>query len=199
MDSIEAYVSGSVRNKLSEKYGPDIYQLQTDYFNADKPKSFLNQHPELKKFWDEKKVLETQGEQMFNDMGSKLPEAKGAQFQPGYTPQSGVQSTLYNNLQSQQQIPDWNTESQNIPHWLQSEIANHAQDGKGVSKRASSELDFLATKAGYKDGKDYLRKISLAFQQSMNAPQGQPSPPNGGMGAGVNMFGVAQPSPQGGP
>jgi hypothetical protein len=177
IDNIEAYVSGKVRQQLSDKYGADIYQQQTDYFNDPNPKAYLRAHPQLKAFWTEKRVLDAQGEQEFYRMASALPESKSAQFQAGYQPQSGVQQTIYDALQPQHPIPPWNELSQGMPPWLQNEIANHATDPNTVlSKRAKSEMDYLAQQGGFYNAADLLRTATLAYMQQGQAQQ-QPANP----------------------
>lgn len=189
IDNIEAYISGNTRQKLSDKYGADIYKAQTDYFNASNPKAFLAAHPELKRFWADKKVLDAQGEQMFMQLASKLPNAKPAQFQPGFTPQSGVQQTMYDALQPKNAVAQWDEISQNMPPWLQNEIAAHVQGGAQLSKRAQKEVDFLASSGNYYNSADYLRTVSVSLQQYMQGGQQQTAQQPQTVGAGVNMFG----------
>ena len=173
IDNIEAYVSGKVRQQLSEKYGAEVYQVQTDYFNADNPRAYLAAHPELKRFWADKKKLDVEGEKMFYQMAKTLPESAPAQFQEGFAPQSGVQQQMYDALQPQGQIPPWEKVSQGMPPWMQNEIAAYAQDGKELSKRGKKELDYLAGQGGFYDAKDMLRTAVLSMQQSMQGGQAQ--------------------------
>jgi hypothetical protein len=173
IDSIEAYISGKVRQELSDKYGAEIYDIQTGYFDAPNQRAYLSEHPELKKFWDDKRVLDKESEKMFIQMGSNLPTGKSAQFREGFAPQSGVQETLYNALQPQEQVPSWQEVSQGMAPWLQDEVTKYWQNGKKISTRAQKQLDFLASQGGYYDYKDLLRTAGLAMQS-----QGQRNQPN---------------------
>jgi hypothetical protein len=160
-----------VRQQLEDKYGENIYDLQSQYFEVTDQRGFLRQHPELKKFWDEKRGLDKQAEQMFMQFGSKLPQGQGAQFREDFTPQSGVQETLFGALQPTEPVPPWVEISQGIPEWLQADIASYWSQGRQLSKRAESELDYLAKSGGYYDRKDLLRILGLSLNQ---LGQGQP-------------------------
>ena len=184
LDVIESFINGKVREELSQQFGREIYQLQTDYYNSDNPKAFKRAHPELQKFLDAKAKLEAENEGLFNTLAMKLPETKPAQFRPDFTPQSGVQSTLYNNLQPKAPIPAWQDIAEPMPNWLQEEIANHAMNGDKLSRRAQNELEFLAGQAG-QDAKSFTLQAGLAYQQFVNQPQQIQQP----QGAGVNPFG----------
>ena len=165
IDNIEAYISGKVRQQLSDKYGADIYDIQTEYFNVPNQKAYLRAHPELKQFWADSALLNKQGDQMFIEFGSKLPQGRSAQFRPDFTPESGVQQTLYDQLQPQNAVPAWEDVAQGMPGWLQDEVQNYWQAGGGgkLSKRAEKELDFLARQNGFYDRKDLLRSAGLAL------------------------------------
>jgi hypothetical protein len=176
IDNIEAYISGNIRQQLSDKFGAGIYDVQTAYYDAPNQKAFLRQHPELKAFMNYKKVLERQGDQLFMQMASKLPQGKPAQFQTGFTPQSSAQQNIANALQPQSPVPQWQDISQGMPQWLQQEIALHAQTGKSVSYRGNNELDYLAKQLGYYSGADLLRVAALALQQ--NSGQAMPASQN---------------------
>lgn len=171
IDTIESYVFGKVRQQLSDKYGADIYNIQSQYFAAPNQKAFLSQHPELRKFWTDKKKLDAEAEVMFKQFASNLPEMQGAEFREGFTPSSGVQETLYQNLQPQGQIPQWQELSQGMPSWLQQEVAAYWQSGKQPSKRAKDQLDYMASQKGFYDYKDFLRTAGLSYQQFQKSPQ----------------------------
>ncbi len=185
IDNIEAYVSGKVRQQLSDKYGPEIYDLQTQYFDQANQKVFLRAHPELKRFWADKAMLDQQADKSFMEFGAKLPDAKGVQFRSDFTPESGVQQTMFNELQPQSAVPAWEDISQGMPEWLQSDILANLTEGRKLSSRAQKELDFLAKGGGFYDYKDMLRTAKLALQKSMQGPQ----VPQGQL-AGSNPFGA---------
>jgi hypothetical protein len=159
-------LSGKVRQQLSEKYGKEIYDLQTEYFNVTNQKAFLRAHPELKRFWSDSAALNKQSDQMFIQFGSKLPNPRPAQFREDFSPTSGVQQTLMDQLQPQNAVPTWEEVSQGMPEWLQSEVQSYWANGgnRKLSTRSQKELDFLAKQGGYYDYKDLLRNAGLALQ-----------------------------------
>lgn len=172
IETIEAYLDGKLRQQLSDKYGPDIYDVQTGYYDSANPRGYLAQHPELKRFWNEKRVLESQNEKMFYQFANKLPTGTGAQFQEGFAPQSYTQEQLYKSLQPEDQMPSWEEVSVGMPQWLQAEIANYAQNNRPLSKRANKEMDYLAKQGNYYNSKELLRMAVLAMQQPLAQPAG---------------------------
>lgn len=172
IETVEVYLDGKIRQELSNKYGPSIYEVQNGYYAASNPRGYLAQHPELKRFWNEKRALEAQYEPMFYQFASQLPEGIAAEFQEGFTPQSYTQEQLYSALQPEEKIPSWEEVSTGMPEWFQSEIANYAQTGQPLSKRAQKELDYLADAGGYYDGQSLLRMAVLSMQQPLAQPPG---------------------------
>jgi hypothetical protein len=166
IDTIEAYISGKVRQQLADKYGSEIYDTQTGYFNATSPRAYLAAHPELKAFWADKKKLETEGDKTFFQMAQNLPNPTPAQIQAGYVPQSGVQETILNALQPQTQIPPWQELSQQMPDWLKAEVQKYVEDATPLSKRGNNEMDYLAQQLGFYNAKDMLRTAALSLKQS---------------------------------
>lgn len=82
LDMIERYWKGVMYNKAEEKYGVDIWDTQRKYWdyrdagqNAD-AKSWLKQHPELKKYWTFRKRYQKIIDQQIISAGSKLREGK---------------------------------------------------------------------------------------------------------------------------
>ena len=175
IETIEAYTDGKVRQTLSEEFGSDIYDIQSGYFNAPSSRAYLAQHPELKKFWSRKKEVEAEAEKMFYDFADRLPEAKGAEFQEGFSPTSSTQEQLYGALQPQSQVPAWEEVSNGMAPWLQDEILTYAQTGKALSKKALKQMDYLADVGNYYNSKELLRMAVL----SMQATPGQ-APGGGG-------------------
>lgn len=176
IETVEVYLDGKIRQELSNKYGPNIYEIQSGYYAAANPRGYLAQHPELKQFWNEKRALEAQYEPMFYQFASQLPEGKGAEFQEGFAPQSYTQEQLYGALQPEEKIPSWEEVSTGMPEWLQNEIANYAQTGASLSKRGKKELAYLAKAGGYYDDQSLLRMAVLSMQEPLAQPNtGQPT------------------------
>lgn len=170
VETIETYLSGRIRQQLSDKYGPDIYAIQTGYYDAPNPRAYLAAHPELKAFWSDKHRMEKESEKDFIRFALNLPKAKPAQFQEGFAPQSYTQEMLFESLSQKDEIPTWGKISRGMPDWLQQEIAQYAAYGGQVSKRAQNQLDYLADVGGYYNG-DALLRLSVL---SMTVPE-QPS------------------------
>lgn len=172
LETIETYLDGKIRQQLSDKYGANIYNIQTGYYDAANPKAYLKAHPELKSFWNEKRRLEAESDKAYLSLASKLPEGKPAEFQEGFSPQSDTQEQLYEALQPEEKIPSWEEVSQGMPEWLQQEIANYAANGGKLSKRGQKELDYLADVGNYYNADSLLRVAMLSMQQpSPEEPQ----------------------------
>ena len=82
MDMIERYWKGVMYNLAEEKYGEEIWDTQRKYWDyrdagqtAD-AKSWLKQHPELKKYWTFRKQYQKIIDQQIISAGSKLREGK---------------------------------------------------------------------------------------------------------------------------
>jgi hypothetical protein len=165
IETIEAYVDGKIRQQLTDAYGSEIYDIQAGYYNSPNPRGYLSQHPELRRFWSDKHRLEAQSEAMFYEFATRLPQGRPAQFQEGFEPQSDTQEALFEALQPQDRIPSWDQISQEMPEWLQQEIAEHAIDGRQLSKRAQNQLDYLADVGGYYNADSLLHLAVLSIIQ----------------------------------
>jgi hypothetical protein len=164
---VEAYVSGNVRAQLTEEYGKEIYDLQTEYFNrkvADPKdaKNFLYQHPELKQFWDDKRELDEIANRQFLGLASKIPEAEGIGIRPGFEPESGAQEDLLNAAQGEQPL-EWEQIAQVASPQLQQRLINYWENAEPLPKAANDELDYLATQMGLYNGDALLRRAGLAI------------------------------------
>ena len=184
IDNIEAYVSGQVRQQLTDKYGAEIYQTQTDYFNSSDQRAYLRAHPELRRFWDEKRVLDQQAQQAMLHFASLLDNPRPAEFREDFTPQSSVQGAMAEAIQSlasQGQAPMWEDISAGMAPWLQGEVINYWTTGEPLSKRATKQLEFLAKQGGYYNAQDFLMSTGYALQSAtQNAPpMAQPQPQQG--------------------
>jgi hypothetical protein len=169
VDVVEAYVNGNVRQKLSDKYGEEIYDLQTEYFNrkvADPrdAKNFLSQHPELKKFWDEKRVLDEEANRRFVELAGKIPEGQGIGIRPGFMPESGAQEDLLAAAQGET-MAGWDEMSQYMSPQLQTRLINYWTNAEPLTSAANSELDYVASRMGLYNGDALLRRAGTAIMQ----------------------------------
>lgn len=178
LDVIEAYVNGQVREQLSKKFGAEIYDKQTEYFNikvsdTKAAKQYLNEHPELKKFWEEKAVLDDAGMQMFVNIGGMLPEKAGSQIQEGFTPQSGAQQAILDQLQTPP-TPSFdelvNATQGDMSPAMQTIVQAYWASGEPLTAAATNQLDYLASRYGAAygatTGDDFLRLAGLALQKA---------------------------------
>lgn len=175
VDTIEAYISGNIREQMTKKYGEDIYAKSTRFYDLGTAspamaKAYKRQHPELDAFWKESAALKAQGNQLYVQMGSKLPSEKGAQLRSDFTPQPGVQQDLANTIATPpHQTATWQEITNKMPQGLQDAIINYWESGKKLSYNQKNELDYLAQQHGYYNGDDMLRQAGLALNG-----QGQP-------------------------
>lgn len=169
-DTVESYFDGKVRSMLAEKFGADITDKQTMYYNlkvesASKARTFLNEHPELKAYWSEKKKLEANQNQAMVDFAKDLPSlADGPQIREDFAPANATQEQLANYTQ-QTNIPDWNEIGGMMSPGLQDQVVNYWQTGgqQKLSKAAQSELEYVAKKGKYYDADALLRDAGLAL------------------------------------
>jgi len=173
IDAIESYASGNVRQKLTEMYGYEIYATQTAYYASENPTQFLQQHPELKRFWSDKRKLDDISEQTMLAMANALQEGTGATANELANP-TDAQSRMLSQFGLSGQVPDYQQVTQGMPEWLQSEIYNYFAAGSDLTKRGQKELDYLAKQGGFYDGKDLMMSIGYALQAQSQTPTQPP-------------------------
>lgn len=163
LDTIEAYFDGKQRAYLADKYGADITDKQDQYYtlkatNPPEAKKFLRQHPELKKYWDEKANLQDGFNRAVVDFSKGLPDqAEGAQLREDFTPQNRTQETIAGFAGNQ--APTWENLTQGMQPEIQKMVRDYWQNGTELSKGAKSQLDYLAKKKGFYNADDYLRTL----------------------------------------
>ena len=173
LDTIEAYFDGKMRAQLAEKFGDEITNIQTQYFNLKtegtaEANKFLAQHPELKAYWSEKKKLEAPLNQAMVDFADGLEEGAGAQLRSDFTPANAAQEQISGFAQEQQ--PSYEELSASFSDGLNNQIANYWQTGQPLSKAALSELEFQAGKLNYYNADDLLRALGMALSTGSNQP-----------------------------
>lgn len=175
LDLIESYYFGKTRAYLAEKYGADITEKQTMYFNlkvssAAEAKAFLRQHPELKAYWNEKKGMDGQANTFILQMANSLPEAaEGAQLREDFEPANATQEMLTQYAGAQ--TATWEQVSAPMSLQLQDKVMQYAQMGVPLSRAANAELSYLAKKYGYYDADDMLRQAVFSLMQGQAQPQ----------------------------
>jgi len=170
IDTVSAYVDGKVRQRLSDKYGATIYDLQTEYYakkvaDVRLAKSFLNQHPELRQFWGDKADWSEEANRQFLALAKKIPTAKGVGIRPDFSPESDAQAQLLEAAQGTQQ----NYFAAMSPA-LQQRVRAYWQTGAPLPKAANDELDYLAPQFDLYNGDALLRRAGLSLTQSSGLP-----------------------------
>lgn len=173
LDTVSAYVDGKVRQRLSDKYGADIYDLQTEYYEkkvADPrlAKSFLSQHPELKQFWGDKADWSEQANRQFLALSKKIPPAQGIGIRPDFSPQSGAQEQMLTAAQGTQLA--WGDYAAEMSPALRQRVVAYWQNGVPLTKAANDELDYLADRFGLYNGDALLRQAGAVLTTQSGLP-----------------------------
>lgn len=169
LDTIESYYDGKTRAYLADKYGDDITQKQAEYFNIKveseaKAKSYLRQHPELKKYWTEKNQLDEQANQKIIKTAGTLPnEEVNPGLRDDFSPQNQTQELL--SEFAGQQVPSWAELSATMSTPLQQRVIAYWESGgeEQLSNSAIKELDYLARTQGYYNSDDLLRQAGYSL------------------------------------
>jgi hypothetical protein len=174
-DTIEAYFDGKMRAYLADKYGSDITDKQTEYFNLkvespQKARAFLNQNPELKAYWKEKGEMEEPYSRAMVDFAKDLPEQEPAKLREDFNPANATQEELA--AFTQKPSVSWDE----MQGWMSAPLVTRVQDywetGEPLSPAAQSELEYVASKYGYYNSDSLLRDAGLAMYKG----QGRPNP-----------------------
>lgn len=167
LDTIEAYFDGKQRAYLAEKYGANITQTQNEYYSILDPgaaKKYLRQHPELKKYWDEKAKMQDQFNRAVVDFANNLPDqADGAQLRGDFLPANATQEALAGFAGGN--TPTWESLTSGLQPELLQSVADYWMNDTKISKRAKSQLDYEAKQKGFYNADDYLRALGQALQQ----------------------------------
>jgi hypothetical protein len=184
LDLVEQYYTGRIRATLAEKFGNDITDKQTEYFNLGveskgKQKAFLAVHPELKGYWSEKKRLEQGINQKILQLATSLPNAApGAQIREDFSPQNQTQELLAEF--SGTPAKSWQEVSAPMSTPLQNKIVQYWTTGTPLNNAALKEMDYIARKFGYYGTDDLLRQAGYSFymsqQQQIQEPQASQVP-----------------------
>jgi hypothetical protein len=150
IDTITGYFDGKVRAYLADKYGQDIGDKSAAYFDyapGAERKQYLYQHPELQKYWTEKRTLDAQSSQAMIDFGKTLQENAPAAVRPDAALANKSQNDL-TGVNQQQQEPTWDevVSKYKISPWLQQQIISNVQNGTPLTKAGSTEITYIENK-----------------------------------------------------
>lgn len=166
ISSLEKFHKGKVFDQLEAKYGTDIqdkfdeyYQMQiTDPSGA---KKYYKQHPELKAYNEEKKVLMQQALHAIVEFGARLPEEEKPEL-TGNEPQNVSQQAVAD--YAQQSTPPFEYWSQEMPE-VSAILADVWQSGEEIPYAVTKNLDRMASAYGYQDGESLLQAILISMNR----------------------------------
>jgi hypothetical protein len=166
IQAIEKYHKGRVFDTLEKKYGADIQQKFDSYYDMQisdpaGAKSFYRQHPELKAYNEEKKVLMEQALRQIVEFGARLPEQEPPQL-TGNDPQSVAQQNIQDYAQTQTQpFEYWQGEMPEVSAIL----ADYWTTGEEIPYAVRKNLDYQASQYGYQSGDDMLQAILISMNR----------------------------------
>jgi hypothetical protein len=149
-----------------KKYGDDIKKTESAYrdlLTTAEQKQFKKEHPELKAYWDEKKVYQEKLDKRIVVLGSNLPEAPKAKLRTDQpqNPNSN-QKAVQGAAQEQPQI-SWE-QWQNELGAPMSELIQGYWQGEKLPSPVRSQLNSMAKNYGYYNGDDMLQAILMSMQ-----------------------------------
>jgi hypothetical protein len=153
-----------------DKYGADIVDKQTQYFDlkvADPraARGFLDQHSELKRYWDEKRILDEAANKTIVDLALQMPEGGDQMLiQKNYEPKNMTQEHIVQ-IASGAKPLTWEDFSGFASPNEQQAVLDYWVNDQPLTPQAKSELDYLAPYNGYQEGADLLRAVGIAIRR----------------------------------
>ena len=198
IDKLEAYFDGAVRQKLLEKYG-DLTGIQSQYFDlkltdSRAAKLLLRKHPELIRYWDEKRTLTEESGRAYVAIASRLPDDDALGLRSDFTPQTGQQEQMLNALQPDN-APSWgdvkSVVGNDLSPSMEMLVRAYWDQGLTLSAPADKQLDYLTARYGPDLGVDptdttsFLRMLGVAMTKGN---QGNLLSQSGSAGGWSNPF-----------
>jgi hypothetical protein len=167
IDTLERYYTGKMYDKLEAKFGENITDLESQYFDIyDKAqkKAFLNANPQLKSYWDEKDRLKEERLRQVVAFGQNLPEPK-PELRTDSEPANPTQAELSQFAQQEQRLSfdEW---QQVLGPSASSLILDYWYSGEDLPKALTSNLNYMAEQYGYESGNDMLQEILMSLPNS---------------------------------
>lgn len=164
IDTLERYYKGEMYDQLEEKFGDDIVDIESQYYNildAGMRKVFLAQNPQLKSYWKEKDKIESENFRKIIDFGRHLPSVEIETR--NQAPDSPQQEALLNFANTQQRtFQDW---QQELGQPITDLIAESWNSGEDVPRIVVDRLDYLSWQYGFNSGEDLLQQILMSMPQ----------------------------------
>jgi hypothetical protein len=166
IQALEKYHKGKVYDTLEAKYGSDIQEKFSEYYDMQisdpaGAKSYYRLHPELAKYNKEKKVLMEQALRAIVDFGSRLPDTPKPEL-TGNTPQSVGQQNIEE--YATQQTPDFSFWQAEMPE-VSNILANYWSGNEPIPYAVTKVLDRQASQYGYPDGEAMLQAILISMNR----------------------------------
>lgn len=159
---IERYYTTTMENDLMKKYGEDIKDVETEYYDLlsdAEQKAFKAAHPELKPYWKEKTAYQAEMQKKLDAIAKDLPDKPLPQLRPNVTPENVPQEQLQN--MSPIPFSEW---EKNLGTPITSLIQEYA-NGADLPRQVRSALDYEAYKYGFYDGDAMLQAIMQSLPQ----------------------------------
>jgi hypothetical protein len=167
ISALEKFHKGKVFDQLEQKFGADISDKFDEYYDLQVTdpagaKRFYRQHPELKAYNKEKKILMEQALRNIVEFGSKLPEAEPPPQLTGNEPQTVGQENIQQ--YAQQTAPDFAFWQSELPE-VSTILSAYWADDEPLPAAVTRNLDYLAPTYGYQDGEEMLQSILISMNR----------------------------------
>jgi hypothetical protein len=164
INTMERYYNAMMERDLAKVYGANIRDVEAIYYDlltTEEQKAYKKQHPELAKYWDDKKVYKDKLDRRIVVFGSNLPPRPTPQLRPDKPQNPNVpQAALQNLTQPQRSWQDWQQELGGP----MTDLIKEYWAGEKLPYPVKSKLDFEAEKYGYYDSDEFLQAILMSLQ-----------------------------------
>lgn len=157
ISTISMYYDSYKNDQLMKQFGNNIFEIEALYFTLDKSerRKYLQEHPELKQYWDEKKKYNEQIDMSIIAVANMLPEGKPMQLRSDTvmtTQQDILGKTVLEALQKTQEqkyyeMP-WSELSKMFSDSQLRLMVDYIELGKAYPDSMSDKLNYIASKMG---------------------------------------------------
>lgn len=170
LGSVEDYYKGQVYNALEARFGADIYNIQTGYFDLKNIggdyKAYLKEHPELIQYWEASRQYQAQAAKMYLQVRKLIPKAPPPELIPGAEGTEEFQQ----GLEEQEEVANpaydysWDDFSEMTSPPIARLLKDHFENGDRLTDAVDNEIERLAEKLGVSKYvlMELMRKAELA-------------------------------------
>jgi hypothetical protein len=160
IQTIDRFYTTQMENDLMKKYGNDIKDLETEYYDllsSEEQKAYKSAHPQLKPYWKEKTAYNKELQIKLDMIAKDLPDKPLPDLRPNTKPENVPQEQL----QTMAPIPftEW---QKNLGTPITSLIQDYA-NGQPLPSQVRSALDYEAYKYGFYDGNAMLQAVMASL------------------------------------